>query len=149
MSQTYYLVDNNALIALSAAQRSSKFFRSRCRIPTEVLHEARFLRNHSTLETLAYPVTPTVLEHVRAIMQMISVGAVDLVDLFKSTGAADPLLIASALDATDHNEGSLFPYTWVVVTNDRAAHELANSLEIETIRPSELARLIDASGDPP
>ena len=110
MNVTRYLVDNNALGTLGSGRRQAKFFRDHCRLPEDVLHEARFRSDYSTLQDLVYPVTPSVLERLRAVMSAVAPSDVSLVDLYTNLGAADPLIIASALDA-NANEDSLFPDT--------------------------------------
>ena len=78
-------------------------------------------------------------------MQTVEVGDTSLVDLYGNKGAADPGLIASALDAIALDAERLFADTWVLVTNDRAVEAKAAGLDITTLRPADLAALIDAS----
>ena len=40
MSETKYLVDNNALLQIGAERIASAFFSEHCRVPEEVAHEA-------------------------------------------------------------------------------------------------------------
>ncbi len=149
MNVTRYLVDNNALGTLGSGRRQAKFFRDHCRLPEDVLHEARFRSDYSTLQDLVYPVTPSVLERLRAVMSAVAPSDVSLVDLYTNLGAADPLIIASALDA-NANEDSLFPDTWVIVSHDKALLLKACSLGIECVSPECLAERIDeADGESP
>lgn len=142
MNVTRYLVDNNALGALGSGRRQAKFFRDHCRLPEDVLHEARFRSDYSTLQDLVYPVTPSVLVRLRAVMSTVAPSDLSLVDLYTNLGAADPLIIASALDA-NANEDSLFPDTWVIVSHDKALLLKAGSLGIECVSPECLAERID------
>lgn len=50
MNEERYLIDNNVLSHLSPEQRASGFFRTRCRIPAEVLHEAEGYPDAETLK---------------------------------------------------------------------------------------------------
>ena len=142
MNQTKYLVDNNALLHLGRTRRATRFFREHCRISDDVLHEARFLPDLEALKTLRYEVTPSVLRHVHAIMESVPPGDTALVDLYQNTGSADPVIIASALDAIDREDGVLLPDDWVVVTRDKAVLEKALEFGIDSMTPPELASLI-------
>lgn len=144
MNVTRYLVDNNALGMLGLGRRQAKFFRDHCRLPEDALYEARFRSDYSTLQDLVYPVTPSVLVRLRAVMSTVAPSDVSLVDLYKNLGAADPLIIASALDA-NANEDSLFPDTWVIVSHDKALLLKAGSLGIECVSPERLAEHIDVA----
>jgi hypothetical protein len=83
------------------------------------------------------------LEFVRKIMATVPVGDTSLIDLYGNRGAADPGLIALALEAHDREQATLFPDTWIIVTNDKAVLGAAQDFGIETMAPSTLARLID------
>lgn len=142
MNITRYLVDNNALGTIGIERRRSKFFRDHCLLPEEVLHEARARSDWRALRDLVYPVTPSVLAHLRAVMSTFSSSDVSLVDLYQNLGAADPLIIASALDA-EERENSLFPDTWVIVSHDKALLLKAAACKIGCVSPADLADLID------
>ena len=145
MNRTLYLVDNNALVALRRERIRSAFFRSCCRVTDDVLREAREHPDQPFLSQNRYEITPNVLEQIRRVMQTVEVGDTSLVDLYGNKGAADPGLIASALDAIALDAERLFADTWVLVTNDRAVEAKAAGLDITTLRPADLAALIDAS----
>ncbi|WP_182376735.1 hypothetical protein [Nocardioides sp. WS12] len=140
---TRYLVDNNALIALKRDFVASAFFRAHCQVTTDVLHEASEHPHLSQLKAGAYPLTPAVLENVRTVMASVEVGDIGLVDLYRNKGTADPGLIASALDAITADEDALFSDHWVIVTNDGAVEEAAARHGVATIKPDELAVLVD------
>jgi hypothetical protein len=146
MSGTRYLVDNNALLRLGVVRRRSEFFRDRCRLPEAVVHEARARTDHAALKDLTYAVTPGVLAHLKIVMSDLKASDVSLVDLYKNLGTADPMIIATALDAKE-KEDSLFPDEWVIVSLDRALLSKAADLGIQTISPDCLADLVDAAGD--
>jgi len=61
--------------------------------------------------------------------------------------AADPLLVATVLDAVERDDGSLFPDAWVIVTRDKALVSKAKEFGIPTLSPEQLAELID-DGEP-
>lgn len=131
MNDYSYLVDNNVLSKLSRQQRSSQLFRDQCRIPSEVLHEARDYPDISALEQLEYPTTPEVLVRLQQIMATVPVGDTRLVDLYANKGNADPLILACALDAQRRDEVYLWAPTWVVVSDDHAVQDKARGLGIE------------------
>lgn len=145
MNDTKFLVDNNALVALKRDRIRSAFFRTYCRVTIDVLREASEHPDRAALAQDAYELTPAVLEQVRAVMKTVEVGDTGLVDLYKNKGAADPGLIASAIDAIAADEGKLFCDTWVIVTNDRAVEAKAAKFRVATIKPEELAERIDTS----
>ena len=148
MNQTVYLVDTNALVALRRERISSVFFLTYCRVTDDVLREAREHPDAALFTRNRYELTPTVLEQIRSVMKTIEIGDTSLVDLYANKGAADPGLIASARDAIAVDEGRLFADTWVIVTNDRAVEATAAEHCIPTLRPADLAALIDASSNP-
>lgn len=130
MTTEWYLVDSNVLSKLSREGRSSKQVKARCRIPTEVLHETRWFPDHSALRLLEYPVTHSVLQHLRVVMSAASPGETQLIDLYHNEGNGDPLLVATALDATSKVKETLFPDAWSVATDDRAVRVLAEQFEV-------------------
>ncbi|QHN30794.1 hypothetical protein GII32_10740 [Gordonia amarae] len=131
MNDCIYLVDNNVLSKLSREQRSSQFFRDQCRIPSEVLHEARDYPDINALKQLEYPTTPDVLLRLQQIMTTIPTTDTRLVDLYANKGNADPLILACALDAQRRDEVYLWAPTWVVVSDDRAVQDKALELKVE------------------
>lgn len=145
MNQTLYLVDNNALLTLKRERVRSVFFRTYCRVTTDVLREAREHPDRALLAKNAYDLAPAVLEQIRTVMKTVEVGDTSLVDLYGNKGTADPGLIASARDAVAADEWKMFADTWVIVTNDRAVQATAAQHCIPTKKPADLAALIDAS----
>lgn len=147
MNETKYFVDNNALVALKGSRIRSDFFLTYCRVTADVLWEARENPEQAVLARTVHEVTPEILEQVRAVMKTVEVGDTRLVDLYKNKGTADPGLLASVLDAIAADDGKFFFDNWVLVTNDCAVAEKAAELRIATIKPDELAELIDSSVD--
>lgn len=148
MNQTLYLVDHNALLMIKRERITSTFFRTYCRVTTDVLREAQEHPDRALLAKNAYELTPSVLEQIRTVMKTVEVGDTSLIDLYGNKGAADPGLIASARDATEADAETLFADVWVIVTNDRAVQATAAEHCIRTMKPADLAALIDASQTP-
>ena len=145
MNQEIYLVDNNALTAITAHRIRSEFFRSRCRITADVLWEAREHPEFTILVAAVKETTPAMLVQLKSVVGTVGVGHTNLIDLYQNHGAADPGLIASILESTMIDEGTFFSDTWVLVTNDHAVEELAAAFNIVTVKPEALSKLIDAS----
>lgn len=143
---TRYLVDNNALIALKRDRVASDFFRDKCQVTTDVLFEAAEHPHFTRLKMGAYPLTPSVLEQIRAVMATVQVGDTSVIDLYGNKGTADPGLVASALDAAGASDGTLFHEEWIIVTNDKGVEHAAGQHGVGTIKPAELAALIDEVG---
>ena len=140
-----YLVDNNALVEIGSRRIETTFFAKFCRVTSDVLHEASERPEYLVLEAFEYKITLKVLKYISVVMKSVKVGDVDLVDLYHNKGTADPSLIATALDAKENAEASLFPDCWVIVTNDQAVMQAALEFGIETISPQVLANRIDAA----
>lgn len=138
-----YLVDNNALVALTQRQRSSEFFRSHCYLPDEVLREARGFPDSDALEDRRYETTVSVLRHLVSVMETVSATDTKLVDLYANRGNADPLIIACALDGKAQNEDKLFGPHWVVVSDDKAVRAKATEFEIDVLTAAEFAAVIE------
>ncbi|HEY1118339.1 MAG TPA: hypothetical protein VGE43_11585 [Acidimicrobiales bacterium] len=145
MNETWYLLDNNALLTLTRAERSGRFVRERCRIPTEVLYEAQGYPDIAALRRLEFEMNPDILERVRRVMASVSPKDAALVDLYANKGNADPILIATAMYARELSETTLLPDEWVVVTNDRAVQRTAAQFGVPTLRSNEFRGLVRAS----
>lgn len=130
MSDEMYLLDNNVLSHLSRGQRASTFFLERCRLPIEVLHEAKRYPDAEALKQIGYPTTARVLELLRQVMATVPESDTSLVDLYANKGAADPLLIACALHATEEAAPLLWKPTWAIVSNDKAVRAKAAQLSV-------------------
>lgn len=130
MTDEMYLLDNNVLSHLSRAQRASTFFLERCRLPLEVLHEADGSPDIAALKQVGYATTARVLELLKDVMATVPESDTALVDLYANKGAADPLLIACALHASEEAAPLLWKPTWVVVSNDKAVRTKAAELGV-------------------
>ena len=144
MNETKFLVDNNALVMLTASRIRSEFFRENCSVTADVLWEASENPEHSFLATIVIAATPALLEQIRVVMKSVEPGDTGLVDLYKNLGTADPGLVASALEARAADDGKFFADEWVLVTNDHAVEKLAAAFNVSTIKPKQLAERIDA-----
>lgn len=144
MMDRKYLVDNNALISIGTWRWKSNFFREHCLITEDVAYEARY-RARSLATDLIVPVTPAVLAQVPRIMKTVVPGDTRLLDLYGNKGAADPVLVATAVVLQAEESESLVGDMLVIVTRDDAVSEKAKEFGIETALPDELAALIDAA----
>ena len=142
MSTVRYLVDNNVLSRIGAGRRASNFFRNSCRLSGEVLHEASGFPDIEALQELDYPIDVDVLGRVREIMSTVRPGDTALVDLYRNLGNADPILIASALQAMDVSAETLFPEEWRIVTDDAAVRAKAAEFGVRTLGHDEFVRLL-------
>jgi hypothetical protein len=139
-----YLIDNNALSALSKIQRGSRFFRTHCHIPDEVLYEARGFPDIGELKARRYETTTNVLRYLITVMATVPAADTTLVNLYANRGNADPLIVACALEARSRDEDKLFGPVWVVVSDDDAVREKAAEFEIELRASGEFAAILDA-----
>lgn len=144
MSETKYLVDNNALVLLGAKRAATAFFSERCRVPEEVAHEAGN-RRAALLAPITVSMSVRILAELAAVMRTVPVGDRRLIDLYGNKGAADPILVATAAVLNNPEEPTLFDDEWVIVTNDGAVREKANEFRIKTATPQELGSLIDSA----
>lgn len=126
MNERRYLVDNNVLSRLTSEQRLSPFFRDHCRVTSDVLHEASGYVEPEVID-LEEPVTATVLGRLATVMASVAPGDTSLIDLYANKGAADPVMIAVALEMQAVQDRTLFPETWVIVTDDKAVAATARS----------------------
>lgn len=150
MTEYRYLIDNNALSRLSNHQRASTFFRRQCRVPSEIVYEARGYTDPGELKDVEYPTTSNLLETLREVMSTIPLGDVELVDLYANKGAADPLVVACAIHATRKNAQLLFGPTWIIVSDDKAVRSKAAEFAIETQSSDDFVALVlDQEGSSP
>ena|GEM_PF-1222705 len=133
MNTDRYLLDTNALKRLNRTERTSDFVARYCRIPSEVLYEARALPDLELLRRLEYKTDAKLLQDLRAVMATIDPTDFNLVDLYHNHGNADPILIAAAVHATRLPEAELFPDRWLIVTDDRPLTSKAADWNIKTL----------------
>ena len=142
MNDDRYLLDANVLSRLTPAQRASAFVAEHCRIPSEVLYEARGLPDIHLVEPLELATTTAMLERLRGVMASIAPEDRTLVDLYRNRGGADPVIVAAALTA-DRDDASLWPTVWHVVSDDRAVRATATLFDLDVLSRAELVTLID------
>lgn len=145
MNETKYLLDNNAWGFIGAERRSSDFVQTQCRVTEDVVYEARYTSHFRSLTRITEPVTPAILRKLCEVMRTISVGDTSLVDLYANKGAADPVLVATALVLQERQAPFLFPDEWVIVTRDKAVQAKAKEFGVVVKSPEEFAQIIDQS----
>jgi hypothetical protein len=134
-----FLIDNNALSHLTRGQRDSQFFLEHCRIPTEVVHEAKGHPDWESFKAVEYPTTGKVLGALREVMASVPINDRTLVDLYANKGGADPVLVACALDGQRDTSEYLFGPSWAIVSNDKAVRAKAEEFGIETFTRDQFA----------
>lgn len=145
MNETKYLMDNNAWGFIGAERRSSDFVQTQCRVTEDVAYEARYTPRSRLLASITEPVNPSILRKLGEVMRTVPVGDTSLVDLYANKGAADPVLVATALVLQEQQEPFLFPDEWVIVTRDKAVRVKAQEFCVAVKSPEEFAQIIDQS----
>lgn len=137
MNEQMFLLDNNVLSHLSRTQRASAFFFERCRLPSEVLHEAENYPDANAFRKIEYPTTARVLQLLQKVMLTVPDSDTTLVNLYANKGAADPLLIACALDGMEDAADLLWGPTWAIASNDKAVRAKAAEFSVESLSRDE------------
>jgi hypothetical protein len=137
MSEEMYLLDNNALSHLTRLQRNSVFFFERCRLPSEILYEAEGYPDAEAFKRIEYPITAQVLTLLGKVMATVPDENTALIDLYANKGAADPLLIACALDGMLESDKLLFGPIWIIVSNDKAVRATASRVSVRSMTREE------------
>lgn len=142
MTDTRYLIDNNALLALGRTRRESELFKRTCHVSADVAREA----GPRWPETAPRePVTPLILDRLAKVLRTLRPGATDLVDLYANKGTADPVLVATALVLQEATDQTLFPQRWMIVTHDKALRRCAEEHGLDWFDPEDLKDMIDQS----
>jgi hypothetical protein len=139
----FYLLDNNVVSHLSLQKLESAFFRERCNIPSEVLHEANGHRAMELLRAVEYRTTSYVLAALSEVLATVSPSDTSLIDLYADKGNADPLLIACALLETRKAELVLVKPLWFVVSNDKPVLAKAAVLGVAALSREEFLAAAD------
>ncbi len=142
MNEDRYLLDANVLTRLTPDQRASAFVSERCRVPSDVMYEARGLADLPAISRIELPIDPKTLERLRDVMRSIAPEDRSLVDLYHNKGAADPVIVAAALVA-DSGEDQLWQTQWRIVSDDAAVRETASTFGVPWISRAELVTLIE------
>lgn len=124
---------------------SSDFVRAHCRVSEDVAYEARYTARVASLDSITEPITPAILARLTEVMRSVPPDDKTLVDLYNNKGAADPVLVATALVLNELESPYLLPDEWVIVTHDKAVRTKAEEFFIGTRTPEELANVIDLS----
>jgi len=132
MNEEMYLVDNNVLSHLSLAQRARDFSaqgavsRQRCstKRTTTPTPEA--------LKEVEYGTSARVLGYLGTVTATLPEDNTSLVNLYANNGAADPMLVACALDGMQGSSDQLFGPTWIIVSNDKAVRAKASEFNVES-----------------
>lgn len=138
-----YLIDTNAVFKLSDNQRASPSFRQISKLPSEVVYEAGVHADTDMLRDLDFGVTASVLRSLQKVMKSVGVDDFDLVDLYKNKGAADPLLVACAVEARERREGALVGDVYTVVTADEAVQRKCDEFSVPWESPEAFASRLD------
>ena len=136
-----YLVDNVTLSRMTTEQRASAFMQERCRIPEEIIYEARGLPDIEILKPLIYPTTTTVLENVKVVLATIKAGD-KVVDLYRNEGNGDVMLLATALTEMAVSSGQLFGVRWIIATADKGLTSKAVELGVLTCTSDQFIALV-------
>lgn len=139
---SFYLLDNNVVSHLSGRFLRSTFFEERCRIPSEVLYEARGHRSHDLLSRVEYKTDAAVLSTLFEVLQTVPASDSKLIDLYRNKGNADPILIACGLLETRKSSLMLVPPAWVVVSNDDPVRQKAEALDVQVMGRSEFMSMV-------
>lgn len=91
---------------------------------------------------LEYPVSADVLNLVREVMSTVPPGDKDLIDLYHVRGNADPILVATALDAIAKSEETLLVEDWQIVTDDEGVKKKASEFDLRTVSSAESRKLV-------
>lgn len=132
MTERRYLLDNNVLSRLTPGDRQGEFFKACCHVTSDVLYEARGYAEPEVAERVL-PVTPAVLRLLSEVMATQQPGDIRLVNLYTNQGAADPTLIAVALQEQAAEDATLFAKRWVIVTDDQAVAHVARGLCLDVL----------------
>ncbi|NYJ08054.1 hypothetical protein [Petropleomorpha daqingensis] len=134
-------MDNVTLSRMTPNQRASAFMHDRCRIPEEIIYEARGLPDVEMLKSLIYPITTTVLENVRIVLATIKAGD-KVVDLYRNEGNGDVMLLATALTEMAVSEGQLIGDRWIIATADKGLTTKAVELGVLTCTSDQFIALV-------
>lgn len=139
-----FVIDTNTLTALRQHRRASDFFLEHSVIPDEVLREAAGFPDISNLRPLSRPTTSRTLKWLTEVMATVRETDTQLVDLYSNKGAADPLVIACALEGQEWDSQFIDAPDWAVVTGDDAVRRKAQEFQLLVLSNTEFLDLIDS-----
>lgn len=91
-----------------------------CRGVPSPFHAADRFPNIEELKQVEYPITANVIMLLIEAVPSVPVHDRALVNLYANLGNADPLVVATAIDAQRTEEAALVGPTWIVVSGDKA-----------------------------
>lgn len=92
-----------------------------------------------------YPMSADVLNLLREIMSTVPPGDKDLIDIYHVRGNADPILVATALDAIAKSEETLLVEDWQIVTDDEGVKKKAAEFDLRAVTSAEFKKLVDGT----
>lgn len=134
-----FLLDNNALFRIPRTARTSQQLRKAARLPSEVIHEAGPYATSYDLRSLECSATPSVLRHLKDVMDHVPADDFDLIDLYAGEGAADPLIVACALDAAERRRQALVGEVYTVVSDDDAVRATCERHQVPWMSAADFA----------
>lgn len=138
----YYLLDNNVVSHLSRRDLGSALFTERCRVPSEVLHEARGNRHRGLLDAVEYRTDAAVLGALVDVLRTVSPSDTKLLDLYANKGNADPILVACGLVESRKSALMLVQPLWYVVSNDSHVRTRAEALGLRSMTRESFLTLV-------
>lgn len=142
-----YVVDTNTLTQLGDRRRANAIFLESAVIPEEVLFEASEFPDLESLRGNVHPTTPRMLHWLIRILDTVLYDDTRLINLYANQGNADPLLVACALEGQEHDNDSLLPCEWIVVSADGAVRAKAKAFGLKVLSNAEFAAIIDEADD--
>jgi len=136
-----FLVDTVTLSKMTASQRTSQFMRERCMVPSEVLYEARGMRDINVVAAPEYVTTVEVLNRVAVVVASLTEQD-KLLNLYENKGNGDVFLLAVALAEAQRTDQMLFGDRYVIATDDKGLRRKAADLEVPTCSSSEFIALL-------
>lgn len=130
-SDVVFLLDTVTVSKLSPEQIGSDLVCQHCKIPEEILYELRDNSNLAQFDTLEYAISNDVLLMVEKILSQSVVQK--LLDLYKSEGNGDVILLAVAITENEASKSELFGRKWVIVTDDKNLIKAAEANAVDTL----------------
>lgn len=127
-----YSIDAVTLSKMTEQQSRSSFVHDNCRIPAEILYEARWYETTKNMLSLEYPVTIQVLNAVHDICSGIKKSDT-LLDLYKDEGNGDVVILAVAVTENKAEQCQLFYARWTIATDDKGVSRKASELGIPVL----------------
>ncbi len=144
MSEQRYLLDTVTVSKLSAEQLQSAVVRNQSHIPEEIMYELKDNHNFALLIDLKMEISAKYLEYVRRVLGLLADDD-HILDLNNNEGNGDITLLAYAKCKMSEEVGTLFPETWVIVSDDTRLHEVASELNVAVRNTDEFVAILSSS----